>query len=306
VELRHLRYFVTVAELLHFGQAAAKLQIAQPSLSHQIQQLESELQTTLFRRTKRRVELTDAGRTFLEEAREILAHTDRAALITRRVGHGDAVKLRVAVGYCMDHLEASKTVGAFNRIHDAVHVELHTMSAGAQIAALNEGRLEVGFVRPPVTAMSLASEVLVREPFVAAMPANHRLAAKQPVALSALSNEAFVLPPRNSVPVFHDLVLRACREAGFVPHAPHEADHVLLVLGMVAAGAGVALVPASARRIKQNRVALATLRPSHPMLETVIAWRRDDTSQFVAEFVNVARRVMAGNGQPPKRRTKSD
>src|SRR5437773_9741583 len=102
MELRHLRYFVTLAESLHFGQAAAKLEIAQPSLSHQIQQLERELQTTLLRRTRRRVELTDAGRLFLDEAREILARADRAAVLVRRAARGEARSLRIGVGYCMD------------------------------------------------------------------------------------------------------------------------------------------------------------------------------------------------------------
>jgi DNA-binding transcriptional LysR family regulator len=303
LELRHLRYFVTLAESLHFGQAAAKLQIAQPSLSHQIQQLEAELQTTLLRRTKRRVELTDAGRIFLEQARDILAHADRAALVTRRAGRGGAVRLRVGIGYCMDHVDGSKVAGEFNRLHDAVHVELHTMSAGAQITALTQGRLDIGFVRPPVDDTSLVSAVLVREPFVAALLSNHRLGKKHSLALSALAHESFVVPPRNTVPVYHDLVLRACREAGFVPHAPHEADHVLLMLGMVAAGAGVALVPASARKIKQNGVTFATLRPSHALLETVVTWRRDDTSPFVGDYVNVARKVM-GDGDGRRRNSR--
>ena len=293
MELRHLRYFVTVAEYLHFGHAAAQLRIAQPSLSHQIRQLEAELQTTLLRRTPR-VELTDAGRIFLEEARDILARTDRAAVVARRAGGGDAVRLRVGIGYCMDHLCASKTAGIFNGTRDAVHVELHTMSAAAQIAALQEGRLDVGFVRPPVVAASLMSEVVVREPFVAALHANHRLARKTSVPLSNLASETFVLPTRAIVPVYHDLVLGACREAGFVPHAPYEADHVLLMLGMVAAGAGVALVPASARRIKQNRVTLMMLRSTRPMLETVITWRREDRSPIVRKFVRMARKVMGG------------
>ena len=225
MELRHLRYFVTLGETLHFGQAAAKLQIAQPSLSHQIQQLESELQATLLRRTKRRVELTEAGRIFLDEARDILARSDRAAVVTRRAGQGDAVKLRVGVGYCMDHVNATKTVGLFDRAHDHVHVELYTMAVGPQIDALKNGQLDTVFVRPPVNDAALTGEVLLREPFVAALPARHRLARKKSVALSALADEPFVLPPRQAVPVYHDLVLRACREAGFIPNAPHEADH---------------------------------------------------------------------------------
>ena len=292
MELRHLRYFVTLAETLHFGQAAAKLQIAQPSLSHQIQQLESELQATLLRRTKRRVELTEAGRIFLDEARDILARSDRAAVVTRRAGQGDAVKLRVGVGYCMDHVNATKTVGLFDRAHDHVHVELHTMAVGPQIDALKNGQLDIGFVRPRVNDAALTGEVLLREPFVAALPARHRLARKKSVALSALAEEPFVLPPRQTVPVYHDLVLRACREAGFIPNAPHEADHVLLMLGMVAAGAGIALVPASARQVEQAGVTYATLRPPHALLETVVTWRRNETSPFVEQFLKIARQLM--------------
>ena len=292
MELRHLRYFVTLAETLHFGQAAAKLGIAQPSLSHQIQQLEAELQATLLRRTKRRVELTDAGRIFLEEARDILARSDRAAVVTRRAGRGDAVKLRVGVGYCMDHVNATKAVGLFDRAHEHVHVELHTMAVGPQIDALKTGRLDIGFVRPPVNDAALMGEVLLREPFVAALPARHRLAKNKSVALSALAEEPFVLPPRQAVPVYHDLVLRACREAGFIPNAPHEADHVLLMLGMVAAGTGIALVPASARQVEQAGVTYARLRPAHALLETVVTWRRNETSLFVEEFLQIARQVM--------------
>ena len=144
MELRHLRYFVTLAESLHFGQAAAKLQIAQPSLSHQIHQLEAELQTTLLRRTKRRVELTDAGQIFLEEAREILARSDRAAMVARRAGRGNAAKLRVGVGYCMDHVNATKIVGLrIFRDDDRIFVKLHAIEHG--VAMNNDGSFRDDF-----------------------------------------------------------------------------------------------------------------------------------------------------------------
>src|SRR5262245_23204632 len=123
MELRHLRYFVAVAETLHFGRAAAKLQIAQPSLSHQIAQLEAELQTTLLSRTKRRVELTDAGRLFLQEARSIIAHADRAAVLARRTGRADGRHLRVGMGYCTDQLGIAAVVGAFHARNQDVQVE---------------------------------------------------------------------------------------------------------------------------------------------------------------------------------------
>lgn len=292
MELRHLRYFVALSESLHFGQAASRLHIAQPSLSHQIQQLETELQTRLLRRTKRRVELTEAGRLFLDEAREILARADRAAVIARRAGRGEAERLRIGVGYCMDQLAISRAVSAFTGKNGAIRVELQTMAVPLQLAAIRDQRLDVGFVRPPVTESSLTSETLISEPVVAALPKNHRLSAKQAMSLSALAEEAFLLVSRESVPIYHDIVLKACREAGFVPDAPHEADQLLMMLGMVAAGSGVALVPAFAREMKPRGVVFASLRPSPATLETAVTWRRENPSRVLTDFIAIARRVL--------------
>jgi len=296
MELRHLRYFVAVAESLHFGQAAAKLGIAQPSLSHQIRQLESELQTSLLRRTKRRVEITEAGRLFLEEAREIIARADRAAVLARRVARVDAQRLRIGVGYCMDHTGVSLLIGKFNTRHQDVQVELKTLAVPIQLAALREGRLDVGFVRPPIHDQSFNAEVLIREPLIAALPPKHQLASRKRLALSALADEPFILPSLDGVPLFHRAVLKACREAGFVPHAPHEADHLQMILGMVAAGAGVGLVPAAARKFNPG-VVYRPLNPPPDHLQTVIAWRQDDHSAIVSEFLREALRS-AANSRP--------
>ena len=285
MELRHLRYFIAVAESLHFGQAAATLHIAQPSLSHQIRQLETELHTTLLRRTKRHVELTDAGRLFLEEARDVVARADRAAMVARRIGHAEAGRLRVGVGYYMDQLDVAKAVSRFNRREKAIRVELHTMAVPAQYAALTEGRLDVGFVRPPVPDAALGSDIRSREELVVALPLRHRAARAHTISLAALANEPFVLPPRELVPIYHDIVLKACREAGFVPNAPHEADHLQLMLGMVAEGSGVALAPVSARKMKQHRLAFAALRPPVATLEVAVAWRREHASPMLTEFL---------------------
>ena len=148
MELRHLRYFVAVAETLHFGQAAARLRIAQPSLSHQIRQLEDDLHVGLLRRTKRRVELTDAGRLFLQESRDLIARADRATVIARRMGSIDARRLRVGIGYCSDQSDIAALLGAFNAQHRGIQVETKTMSVPAQLAALVDGQLDIAFVRP--------------------------------------------------------------------------------------------------------------------------------------------------------------
>lgn len=292
MELRHLRYFVAVSESLHFGQAAAKLQIAQPSLSHQIRQLESELQATLLRRTKRRVELTETGRQFLDQARDILARADRAALNARRANRGEVAPLRVGVAYWIDPAKILASVRSFNAQNPAIHVVLQTMCVPIQVIALRDGQLDVGFVRPPIDESSLATEMLDREPFVVALPAKHRLAARQRIPLSSLANESFVFIRRDAVPIFYDLVLRACRDAAFVPHAPHEADHPQMVLGLVAAGMGVSLVPASVRNTKPRGVVLRSLRPSPRILESGLAWSRDNTLPVLNGFLKVARRAL--------------
>jgi len=176
---------------------------------------------------------------------------------------------------------------------ERVQVETRTMSVPAQIAALLDGQLDVGFVRPPVGDVALNSETVISEPFVLAPPPAHRFASRARLELSALAHESFVLRPRAALPVFHAAVLRACREAGFVTHAPQEVDHLHMVLRIVAAGAGGALIPASARRLNPGRVVYRALRPSPDNLETAIAWRREDTSAMVAKFISTARQTLS-------------
>jgi DNA-binding transcriptional LysR family regulator len=282
---------VAVAETLHFGQAAARLRIAQPSLSHQIRRLEDDLSVDLLRRTKRRVELTDAGRLFLQESREIIARAERVAVVARRIGSVHAHRLRVGVGYWSDQSAIGVLLNALNAHHPGVHVETQTMSVPAQLAALVDGQLDIAFARPPVTNHSLASEIVIREQLLAALPPNHRFASRSQLPLSVLAGEVFVLPPRTTVPVVHNAVCNACRAAGFVPHANHEADHLHTVLGLVAAGAGVALVPESARKIRHGRLTYHALHPSPDKIETALAWRRDDKSQAVAAFIDTVRRL---------------
>ena len=182
---------------------------------------------------------------------------------------------------------------AFNARHPAIHIELHTSSVPLQIAALRDERLDVGFVRPPIPEPSLSSEMRIQEPFVVALPTTHRLAATDRVHLASLAKEPFVLIRREAVPIFYDLVLKVCRDSGFTPHAPHEADHPQMVLGFVAAGMGVSLVPASARNISSRGVVFRPLRPAPRVLQAGIAWRRDNSSPMVNEFLNVVRDVVA-------------
>jgi DNA-binding transcriptional LysR family regulator len=291
MELRHLRYFVALGDLLHFGRAARRLQIAQPSLSQQISQLEGDLGAKLLDRNRRKVELTEAGRAFLAEARQILARTDHAALVARRATGRDLGRLRVAFGHCMDPRILVGAVGAFRRRYPTVPVTVRTVSVPEQFAALRDGTLEVGFIRPPVTDGALQSADLASEPLVAALPAAHQALSMQRVHLAALAKETFLLVPRDAAPVYHDLVLRTCGEAGFVPDAPCEADDLQALLSLVATGVGVALVPASAREVRVPAVRFRPLEGPSTILRTGLAWR--DPSPILKEFVELAHHAAA-------------
>ena len=293
MEMRHLRYFVALAEFLHFGRAAIQLRITQPSLSQQIQQLETELQTTLLQRTRRRVQLTESGRLFLEQARDILARTDQAAVIARSASRGDVERLRVGIAYWMDVTSLIGVVRTLDQRQPGVHLEIRTMSVPLQVAALQEERLDIGFVRPPITERSLSTEPLLTESFIVALPNRHRLATVRRISLSSLADEPFILYPRDAVPQYYDLTLRLCREAGFTPHVRHQVDRPDLVLRLVATGVGITLVPASARTAPRPGVAYRALLPPSPVLETAVAWRRDNGSPTVKAFVDVAKEVFA-------------
>ena len=291
MELRHLRYFIAVAELLHFGRAARRLRISQPSLSHQIQQLEADLQVKLLDRTRSRVELTEAGRLFLEEAGEIVARADRAAQVAQRVASNGTSRLRVGAGFCTDHAFVVSAVCAFNQRHATVRVDIETMAVANQIAAVRDERLDVGFVRSAAVEPPLAAVTLYVEPLVVAMPRNHHLTRRQRIPLSALAVEEFVLVPRHAVPVYYNTVVHTCRTAGFVPEAPHEADHVRLILGLVASGFGISIVPSSARTARVRGVVFRPVDDDEAHVETALAWRQD-APPTVLEFVELVRSMV--------------
>ncbi len=283
--MRHLRYFAVLAELLHFRRAAARLSIAQPSLSQQIRQLEDELGTPLFVRAGRRVTLTEAGRLFQEQAHDILARADRAALLARRAGGSEGGLLRIGIGFCMDPAPATAAIGRFRERSPSTRIEVHTIALPEQFAGLRDATLDVGFVRPPVADTALASLLVASEPIVVALPTDHPLAQHARLALPALAGEAFVLLPRDRIPVYYDIVVTACGEAGFSIRAPHEVDQLAVMLAMVAAGGVIALVPVSAQRLRSSGVVFRPLQSPGPVLQTTVAWRRHGAPPLVEAFV---------------------
>lgn len=292
MELRHLRYFVAVAEELHFGRAAARLGIAQPPLSQQIRQLEAELGVALLVRT-RRVALTEPGRVFLGEARAILQRVASAAVAAGRAARGETGTLAVGV-------VASATYGVVPRIfrtyrarHPDVALTLAVMSSGEQVAELRAGRIQLGIARPPFGDETLRAEALVDEPVVVALPGGHPLAARRALRLSALAAEPFVVFPRDRRPGWSDFVLGLCRAAGFEPRIADAATELATAMTLVAAGVGVTLVPASVQDLRRAGVDYRPIAAPAPRTPLVALQRLGPAVLPVVDgFLAVAREVL--------------
>jgi DNA-binding transcriptional LysR family regulator len=296
MELRHLRYFLAVAEERHFGRAAARLNISQPPLSQQIRRLENELQTPLFHRTTRRVELTNAGRIFLSEARAVVAQAERAAGSVQRASRGEVGQLVVGCALWADFLNGARIIRLFARRHPDVEVELRDLTAPEQVSALEDGSIHVGILRPPIPSDSLVSERLLSESLVVAFPRGHRFTNYQRVPWEALVDQPYVLFSRRRAPAYQALVARACRDAGVTLKIKYEVEHPQSILAVVAAGVGISLVPASLvpaslQMLKRPGIVYRRLTPTGPALETVIAWHREREVPFIQAFVSIAKEV---------------
>jgi DNA-binding transcriptional LysR family regulator len=297
MELRHLRYFLAVADELHFGRAAARLHVSQPPLSQQIRHLEAELGVELFARTRRRVRLTDAGRAFAEEARVLLDRLGQAAEAARRIARGETGAL--AVGFI-----ASATFGILPEIyrrfrarHPEVALVLSELSTAEQVEALRAGTIQVGMARPPLAGEGLAAEALGDEPLVCALPARHPLAARAALPLRALAAEPFVLFPRQPRPGWIDVVLDACRRAGFRPAIVQEALELSTAVALVGAGVGVTLVPATAQALRIDDVVYRPLLPPVPTTRLLAVHRAEGASPAALRFLEVARECVTASAR---------
>ncbi len=291
MELRTLRYFVALADELHFGRAAQRLAITQPPLSLAIRALEEELGVRLFARNKRQVALTHAGDAFLVEARAILARASQAAQLARAADRGEVGRLVIGFMSASIYTLLPPVLREFAAGHPRVRLELRELTLPQQFAALRRADIDAAFVRPPVTDAELASAVLLEEPLCVALPARHPLAGLRRVHAARLAAEPFVMFQRAPGLVLHDLVLGFCLQLGFAPRVVQEATQTHAVIGLVSAGIGVALVPASAQEIRLRGVVFRPLADRSPLVATALAWRRDDASPVCTAFVETARRV---------------
>jgi DNA-binding transcriptional LysR family regulator len=288
-ELRHLRYFVVVAEELNFSRAATRLHMAQPPLSVAIRQLEDELGTELFLRTTREVKLTDAGRTLLGGARRTLAEADRAVAAAQQAGKGELGELKVAYSWSARF----KTLPAIGRALRAQHPDLELLAQemwnAAMIPALQSGAVDVAIALCPELAPDLADEVIRTEPVVAVLPAKHPLAGEEAIPLASLAEETFVFFARELAPRLHDSLVGLCRRAGFEPKVRSGSFHTGWDLGILSQGAVVAVAPQAVTANLAEGVVAVPLSEPADLLETRLVWRDDDPSAAVEVFRSAAR-----------------
>jgi DNA-binding transcriptional LysR family regulator len=259
MELRRLSSFVVLAEELHFGRAARRLHLSQPPLSAQIMKLEDELGARLFDRNNRRVELTDAGRALLDRARHLLAEVDRARKEVMRVAAGEAGALSIAYTPTATYRVMPPLLQAFRRRHPEVRLDLHELSSPAQVLALREGRVEVGFACLPVDAGDLASELVDEDDLVVALPRRHPLARLASVPVRALATEPFIAVDETVEPGWARAADVAVRAAGVHPRVVQQTDTKIALVGLIAAGLGVGLVSASMAALGRQHVVLRPL-----------------------------------------------
>jgi DNA-binding transcriptional LysR family regulator len=292
MELRHLRYFVAVAEELHFGRAARRLNLAQPPLSQQIRSLESELGLALFHRTSRKVELTEAGNLLLAQARLVLMQAETATQTMRAAHRGEAGRLTIGFTTSAVYSLVPAILREFNRSRPHVEIRCLEMNPEQQLSALQERQIQVSFTRTPLGDAGLQTELLDREGFVMALPVDHPRAGQVRLRLRDFSGEGFILFSRHQGSAIYDAIIASCQKAGFSPRIAQEGGGVQTILALVAAGLGVAMVPASLRHLQRPGVVYRELPASDTQeVGLMLVWRKDDRSPVVESLVKIAREV---------------
>lgn len=288
MELRHLRYFVAVAENLNFTKAAVKLHLAQPSLTRQIHNLEEEIGVGLLNRTKSQVTLTEEGRTFLVDARRILALAAESILAVQRLSRGEMGQLNIAYSSNFDFELLPETLGAFRKSFPHVALNLFDMTPAEQFRALEARKIDLGFVglRPPTANRDLQCESIARHRTVVVLPLKHALSGKRQVSLGELKTMFFVGMSEKTHPGFRDWLCETCQPAGFTPRILQDAELEPALMTFVAEGLGVTLAREHIKKLPHPGVAY---RPLTPPVKTdyCIAWNRHNDSRALQQYIEV-------------------
>ena len=295
MELRHLRYFVSVAETLSFTKAAENLHTAQPSLSRQIKDLEEELGVRLLNRTKQQVTLTDEG-SFLADAKRVLALAAKTVESVRQFRGGEVRTLNVGYVSNLFYDLLPKTLASFHYSFPTVSVNLFDMSCGEQFRALEDGQLDLGFVglHQPIARRGLEFRAIASYKTVAALPKDNPLAGKTTVELKALASMFFIGMSEASYPGYREWLTTTCERAGFTPKVLQDVDLERTMIHAVAAGLGVALVPEQLKKFEHDNVVFRLFHPPTVATEGCVAWRSEHPSAALQAYVQIVEQVSSG------------
>lgn len=293
MELRHLSAFVAVAEELHFGRAAKRLQMAQPPLSQQIRQLEKELGVQLFERNTRSVRLTSAGESFLQPVRTVFDDLDLAVRAAKAAGRGEYGRVSIGFAGASSHETLPQLTRAVRAAHPGIELVMTGQTyANVALARVADGSLDLGFVRLPVTQPGVSCRVIDEEELVCALSSDHPLAARDSVPIEVLAEEPFVSFPANTGSTVRDAMVGACEAAGFNPRVVQEAPDSYTILALVAAGVGVTLTVTSVQHIQQNGLVYRPLDGPPIRRQAALAWRADNPSAALGAVLAVAENAL--------------
>ncbi len=294
LELRQLRYFVAVAEEMHFGRAARRLHMTQPPLSQAIQALEAQLGAELFSRTRRSVALTAAGRALLPEAQRLLHQTETLPLLAQRAAAGESGSLSISFVSMADYSVLPQVLREFRTAYPSVQIQLQEATTDLQFDMLGAGEIDLGILVLPLPD-KLKAELdylpVLSEPLVLAMPEGLVGKRGTAVALEQVAEQALIIFPRRLAPAFHDQILGCFRSAGLTPRIGQEAIQMQTIIGLVSAGMGIALVPQSVSNLQRPGVEYRKLKDAGAPIDVGLAWRRDSDSPVLAAFVELMRKT---------------
>ena len=277
---RQLQSFIALAEELHFGRAAKRVNLSQPALSLQVQGIEEELQVKLFARDRRKTELTQAG--------EVLRRTEQAITTVRRAALGQVGTLRIGFISTAAAIITPKLVKQFRDKYSHVDIELRNVLTRDQVTQLQERKIDVGFLRVPLSLPAdIRTRVIHREPFVLLLPADHPLAQLEDLQLADCHSVGFVMYTRKMAPGFHDVIMNILHRNGLTPHVVQEASEMYTLVSLVAAGMGIAIAPASIALHLVDNVVVRQLPPGEATSEIAIAWRKENVAATTQLFLNM-------------------
>ena len=293
MDLRTLRCFSAVVREGHFGRAALSLGMAQPPLTRQIQKLERELGVALLHRTQKKFEVTPAGQLLYERARRLLDGADQAEADVRRLGTGETGRLIIGFVHSNAFTILPGVVARFRAAFPNVEIDLREMWHATLVTSLETGAVDVGLLRPPVSSSALQVVTLIREPFLALVPAGHRLAQRRTMQLRQFAAEPFVMYSRRGAPLIHTRVMEMCGRAGFAPQIAQYADQIHTVASFVGAGIGVGLAPSTVTSFNMPGLRYLQIADKPAPLPMGVMWRTGNSSNLLRNFVRVAREAGA-------------